>query len=370
LFCARKAFGYNFRTMNFKETIFLTGFPGFIAVRLVKRLANADTQFFLLVQKAFVEKAMREVERISELTYTPLENFALIEGDITLENLGMSPEDLEIVRAETTSVFHLAAVYDLAVEKDSAYRVNVEGTRNVNEFVKTLPNLRRYSYVSTCYVAGKREGVIYENELEHDAGFRNFYEETKYLAEMEVEKLKPEIPITIFRPSVVVGDSHTGETVKYDGIYYLIHYLRKFPALLRFINVGNSQVKLNLVPVDFVVEGMAALSKDENAVGKTIALADPAPLTTEELFNVIAEALTGKKSVITPPPALVRNSLMLPFSPPITGLPHYGVPYFFLSQNYDTSVADELLARHNVACPPFPSYVKNLIGFVEKHPKL
>jgi nucleoside-diphosphate-sugar epimerase len=88
-----------------------------------------------------------------------------------------------------------------------AYRVNVEGTKNVNEFVRTMPKLRRYNYVSTCYVAGLRTGEILETELEHEAGFRNFYEETKYTAETEVEKLKAEIPTAIFRPSVVVGDS-------------------------------------------------------------------------------------------------------------------------------------------------------------------
>ena len=80
----------------------------------------------------------------------------------------------------------------------------------------------------------------------------------------------------------------TGETAKYAGIYYLIKYLRKAPSLLRLINVGNGQVTLNLVPVDFVVEGIAALSEDENAVGKTVALADPNPLTTAELFDAIA----------------------------------------------------------------------------------
>jgi thioester reductase-like protein len=356
--------------MDFKETIFLTGFPGFIAVRLVERLASADTQFFLLVQKQFLEKAMREIEEISDATGAPLENFALIEGDITIENLGMSEEDLDIVREETTSVYHLAAVYDLAVNEDLAFRVNVKGTKHVNEFVKSLPNLRRYNYISTCYVAGEREGVIYESELEHDAGFRNFYEETKYLAEMEVEKLKDSVPLTIFRPSVVVGDSRNGETAKYDGIYYLIHYLRKAPSLLRFVNVGNAQVKLNLVPVDFVVEGIAALSKDENAVGKTIALADPNPLTTEQLFDVIAETLSGKKSTIKPPPAVVEKSLMLPVMPAISGLPHSAVPYFFIAQTYDTAQANELLAAHNISCPPFSSYIKNLIEFVEKHPKL
>lgn len=358
------------RCMNFSETIFLTGFPGFIAAKLVKRLAKPDTQFFLLVQAQFVEKAMSDVEKISAETETPLENFALIEGDITKENLGISENDLETVRAETTDVFHLAAIYDLDVAKNPAFLVNVEGTKNVNEFAKSLPNLHRYNYISTCYVAGKRKGKILETELEHDAGFRNFYEETKYRAEMEVEKLKGELPVTIFRPSVVVGDSETGETAKYDGIYHVIFYLKKFPALLRLVNVGNNAVRLNLVPVDFVVEGIATLAKDESAVGKTIALADPNPSTTAEICDALAEAITGKKSVVIPPPKLVEFSLSLPFSPAISGLPLSGVPYFFLSQTYDTQIADELLSAHNITCPSFKDYAKNLVKFVEKHPKL
>lgn len=359
-----------FFSMVFTETIFLTGFPGFIAHRLVERLASQNTQFFLLVQKQFIEKAMRDVEQIAVKTNISLENFALIEGDITLENLGVSKEDLKTLQAETTDVYHLAAIYDLAVEKNLAYRVNVEGTRNVNEIVKKMPNLRRYNYISTCYVAGKRKGEILENELEHDAGFRNFYEETKYVAEMEVEKLKSELPVTIFRPAVVVGDSQTGETAKYDGIYYVIFYYKKFAPLLRLANVGNKTVKLNLVPVDFVVEGIATLSKDEKAIGKTIALADPNPLSTAQICDSIIEALTGKKSIITPPPSFIEFSLNLPFSPLITGLPHYGVPYFFLSQTYNTKVSEELLKAHNISCPSFNDYAKNLVAFVEKNPKL
>ena len=355
---------------SFNETIFVTGFPGFIAQRLVGRLAKPDTQFFLLVQSEFVDKASAAVERIARETDTPLENFALIEGDITAPNLGISDDDLETIRGETTDVFHLAAAYDLSVTKEIATQVNLEGTRHVNDLCRSLPNLHRYNYISTCYVAGMRKGSILETELEHDAGFRNYYEETKYLAEMEVEQLKADLPITIFRPSVVVGDSRTGETVKYDGIYYLIQYLRKAPGLLRFINVGNRDVRLNLVPVDYVVDGIATLARDEGALGKTIALADPEPLTTAELFDAIAASLTEKRSVIAPPPWLVERSLMLPFSPPITGLPHHGVPYFFLSQTYDTSMADELLAPHGVRCPGFQDYVTNLIDFVEKHPRL
>lgn len=351
-------------------TIFLTGFPGFIAGRLVEKLARFGTRFFLLVQPAFLEKAGRECERIAAATGAPLENFYLCSGDITQENLGLPPEDLEFVRRETTDVFHLAAVYDLGVERDLAMRVNVEGTRNVNALVRQIEHINRYNYVSTCYVAGKRKGMILETDLEHDAGFRNFYEETKYLAEVEVEKLKAEMPVTIYRPSVVVGDSRTGETQKYDGIYYLILYLKKFPSILSLFNIGNERVRLNLVPVDFVVESIAALSKDESAWGKTFQLADPSPLTTQELFDVISGALARRKSAITVPAALVEKSLHLSVSPQLTGLPTIAVPYFFIEQTYDTSLASDFLAPHKISCPPFPAYVSNLIDFVEKNPQL
>ena len=267
-------------------------------------------------------------------------------------------------------VFHLAAIYDLAVRRDLAVQVNVAGTRNVNEFAQSLPNLRHYHYVSTCYVAGKRKGRILETELEHTAGFRNYYEESKYLAEVEVEALKSTLPITIHRPAVVCGDSKTGETAKYDGIYYLIHYLRKWPSVLKLFNIGNLEVTLNLVPVDFVVDSMVAMALDPRAIGKTIQLADPNPLTTHALFNTIARRLKGSGSRVTIPASLVQFSLMLPPSPRITDLPHHAVPYFFLKQTYDTSQACEFLAPHHLRCPPFSSYADTIVDYADSHPVL
>src|SRR5919112_239189 len=108
--------------MTTEETIFLTGFPGFIAGRLIERLAADGARFLLLVQPAFV------------------------------------------ARARATSIFHLAAVYDLGVERELAMRVNLGGTRTINEFARSVKSLRRYHYVSTCYVAGRRAGVIREDE--------------------------------------------------------------------------------------------------------------------------------------------------------------------------------------------------------------
>jgi thioester reductase-like protein len=352
------------------ETIFLTGFPGFIAGRLVERLARDGARFRLLVQPAFAARAREEVARIARETGAPAESFRLMEGDITREDLGLSAADSDEARAEATVAFHLAAVYDLAVSRDVAVRVNVEGTRNVNRFALGLPKLRRYHYVSTCYVAGRRTGVILESELRHDAGFRNNYEETKYLAELEVDALKRELPVTIHRPAVVCGDSRTGETAKYDGVYYLINYLRMFPRALSLANIGNRDVRLNVVPVDYVVEAMAALASDDASAGETVQLADPAPLTTEELFDVISRNLAGRESLLTVPAPLVRTTLNIPFNEKVTGLPRVGVPYFFLKQTYDTARASALLEPHGVRCPRFPDYVPALLDFVERHPRL
>jgi nucleoside-diphosphate-sugar epimerase len=356
--------------MSFNETIFITGFPGFIASRLIRRLAVEGARLILLVHPVMLAIAAEQLAQIAAETGVDANNFRVVEGDITKRDLGLSLSQLERVRQETTTIFHLAAIYDLAVASDVASHVNVEGTMNVNLFAKSIENLRRYHYVSTCYVAGKREGLIMESELHHDAGFRNHYEETKYLAELEVDALKAELPVTIHRPAVVCGHSLTGETAKYDGIYYLIHYLRKWPGGLTLLNIGNREVRLNLVPIDFVIEAMIALAKDDRAIGATVQIADPAPLTTKELFNEISKAIGGRDSMATVPVGIVYPVLMLPLAPKITGLPHSAVPYFFLEQTYDTTRARELLEPHGIRCPKFPNYVGALVNFVAQNPRL
>ena len=351
-----------------RETFFITGFPGFIADRLLERLARQDCRFILLVQPSWLTRAREEMARIAQLTGRDTADFQIVEGDITQPHLGLSGVNLELAQQQTTRIFHLAAVYDLAVERELAFRVNVGGTRNVLEFARSMRFLKHFHHVSTCYVAGKRQGMILETELRHDASFRNFYEESKYLAEMEVEAAKSSLPITIHRPAVVCGDSQTGDTVKYDGVYYLILYLLLWPNGLSFINIGNYRVSLNLVPVDFVVDAMASLAFDQRAIGKTVQLADPSPLTTYGLFNAVAKSINGKQSRITPPASWVRFFLMLPPSPKLTGLPHHAVPYFFVKQLYDSSQAQALLAAHQIRCPPFESYVNRIVDFVKQHP--
>jgi len=115
---------------------------------------------------------------------------------------------------------------------------------------------------------------------------------------------------------------------------------------------------------------MAALAFDQRAIGKTVQLADPAPLTTNQLFNAITRSINGGHSRITAPTSWVSFFLMLPPSPRITGLPHHAVPYFFVRQIYDTSESQQLLAGHGIECPPFESYVDRIVDFARKHPSL
>src|SRR5258705_5311349 len=114
------------------DALFITGFPGFIASRLLKRLAKREGNFVLLVQPALAGRAKEEITKIGAENGRAVSNFRLVEGDISQTNLGLAANDLSLVRSETTRIFHLAAVYDLAVFRELALSVNVEGTRNWN----------------------------------------------------------------------------------------------------------------------------------------------------------------------------------------------------------------------------------------------
>src|SRR5699024_8562215 len=163
---------------------------------------------------------------------------------------GLDMKVSEDVTTNITHVFHLAAVYDLAVPKELAYRVNVDGTKNMNDWVETLPNLKRYIYFSTSYVAGMREGRVYDTELIHDAPSKYYYEDTKYLAELGVEALQVKIPPRIIRPSVVKGHSHTGYTTKFDGLYFFLNFFAKIQFSPIVPMIDDSQVEGNFVPSD------------------------------------------------------------------------------------------------------------------------
>lgn len=352
-----------------ERKILLTGFPGFIASHLLPLLLRDGCDVFLLVEERFVKKAEEELEKVEGK-----ERAKVVKGDITKRDLGIQVEELERLRGEINEVFHLAAIYSLAVGEGLAHKVNVEGTKRVIEFILSLRDIKVFNYVSTCYVSGKRVGVIKEEELVSDYGFKNFYESTKHWAEVVVRNYMDVIPTIIYRPAVVVGDSKTGEINKYDGPYYAAHFYMVAPDWIKSLlpSFGFEGIPFNIVPVDFVVNAMAYISKEKvkDAVGKTFQLADPYPLSSEELFALIRKKVIGGKGGWKMPPSLLKVFLRIPGVPKRIGIPYQAVPYLSHYAVYETKNTEFILKDSGIRCPSPVEYIDNLIKFVKEHPEI
>lgn len=362
--------------------IFFTGFPGFIGKRLVRKMMlklDCECEFVLLVLDEFVPQAMREVERIKrELKKDDRSGsckehrMEVVAGDITASYLGLGEDRYKELVEKITDVFHLAAIYDLAVPESRARKVNVEGTGNIVEFCKQCKNLKKFVYFSTCYVAGKRTGIVYEDELEMGQSFKNHYEATKYEAEVIVRRNMDEIPTIIVRPSIVVGDSKTGETDKFDGPYFgiiLVDRLKLFRFPLPYL--GKSLARVNLVPVDFVEDAAVAIWLKEATEGKTYALADPEPVTARKLYSEIIRLLGARGPAGRIPPALVDIPLRSYPVRKLLGIPRQVLDYFNHDVHFDSRNTQEALKGSSIKCPNLFSYFPMIVEFYKnnKHRK-
>jgi thioester reductase-like protein len=353
-------------------TIFFTGFPGFLGSELLPRLLQKSEDVAVcLVQSKYASLAGERVEGLESRYRWLQRRVRLVEGDITKPRLGF--HDLKAQAADVVEIFHLAAVYDLSVQKDLAHRVNVLGTRHVLDFAAECPRLRRLQYVSTCYVSGRHAGVFRESDLERGQTFHNFYEETKYHAEVDVQqRMRGGLPATIYRPAIVVGDSRTGATQKYDGPYFIIRWILKQPGAALMPVVGDpTAFCVNVVPRDFVVAAIAHLARLEASAGVVYQLADPEPLTVAEMIAAIRHA-TGRRVIEVPVPLRLAKAAIdwVPFVERVMQIPSSAVDYFVHPGHYTCENTVRDLAGSGVAVPPFSSYVGKLVSFVRKHPDL
>jgi thioester reductase-like protein len=347
--------------------ILLTGFPGFIATRLLERLARGAERFTLLVEERFAAKAAGEATRIAAGAGVGADRLEVVVGDVTRPDLGLAPAVARRLAGEVDTVFHLAALYDLAVSAELAERVNVAGTENVNAFVRSVADLDRYHYVSTFVVSGRRTGVIREAELEHHAGFRNHYEETKYRAELAVRRLVAEgVPVSIYRPAVVVGSSKDGRTGKFDGPYMLLKVMRRTPWPFARLNVGSPRIRFQMVPVDFIIEAIAAIASRGDTAGKTFHLTDPEPYTTEEIHDLFSRALFGAKSWMRAPQFLVKN-LTRGGLVEAWGLQRQAAEYFYHDARYDCVNTLDALDGSGIEVPRLESYVDRMVAYFLAH---
>ncbi|MBN1944115.1 MAG: SDR family oxidoreductase [Bradymonadales bacterium] len=347
-----------------------TGFPGYLAHHLVQVLFSRypDDRLVALVQPHLEQYAGEMIDQIDRKVPGFKERARIITGDITQRHLGLEEPLYQELTGEVNQVWHLAAIYDLAVREQLAYRVNVLGTANILDFCQALPSGKQLNYVSTCYVSGDRTGLILESELDEGQGFKNHYESTKARAEMEVQRRRDRIPSVIFRPGIVVGDSRTGETDKYDGPYYLIKMLLNLPDWMPMVNVGKGEAFVNITPLDFTIDAMVAISQQPGATGKVYQLADPNPMSSAEIMSSILRTLGRRPPILSVPGDLLESALKIRSVRRLMGMPREVIVYFNHDARHDPSNTLQALEGTGISCPHLSSYMDVLVDFVKKNP--
>jgi thioester reductase-like protein len=347
------------------ETVLLTGFPAFTARRFAARVLQSDAKahIYLLCRDKFGDQAR---EFIGALPASQRKRIEPIFGDVCDMDLGLAGTEYQELAAKVTTVHHLAGIYYHGVDRNTARRVNIEGTRGALDFAGEAKNLRRFCHWSTATVSGKRRGVVMEDELDMNQGFHNFYEETKFEAERLARGAMRRLPITIFRPGIIVGDSKTGEIDKFDGPYYLTVLFVTSPLGVRLPLPGRGAAPLHLVPIDYVVKAAYALSMDMRAAGKTFHLTDPNPFAARRVYELIAEHSEHQPPRGFIPSGITRALLHTPgierlARGPLSFLDSFDHLVFYNAQN-----TAQLLAGAGIECPTFDSYVDALVRFVRE----
>ncbi|HYD39320.1 MAG TPA: SDR family oxidoreductase [Anaeromyxobacter sp.] len=340
---------------------FVTGFPGFIGRRLVRALAGGAApgdRLLVLVQAKDAARAQ------AELAAAGAQGAEVLEGDVQRMHLGLSGAEWKGLAAVLTDVWHLAGRTDLRVPKADLRRIHVEGTRAVLELCQAAPGLRRLNHFSTAYVSGDRVGVILEDELAMGQRFHNAYEETKYQAELLVRRAQSTLPATIYRPSIVVGDSRTGEIDRFEGPYALAILLVASPLAVPLPLPGDAVAPLNVVPVDFVIDAARAIAENPRGVGKTVHLVDPAPLSARRVYEMIAARAGKKLPQVSVPARAFQALLQLPLFERFSGVHRPAIEYVNHLAIYNCRNLLELLDGTGIQCPPIASYLDRLIEYV------
>jgi long-chain acyl-CoA synthetase len=256
------------------EHVLLTGATGNLGPWIARALLRwPDVRIVALVRAADRDEAQRRLVRAwwdwPELVAEIGRRIEPVPGDVREPDLGLDADDRANVVGRTTRIIHAAADLRLDASLEDARRVNVGGTKRVLGLARCMPNLSRCGFVSTTYVCGTRRGEISEGDPPATGGFANVYERTKAEAEILARGAMDELPVSIFRPGMIVGDSETGRISTFNTVYPLLR--RYLTGDMPVVPVRRG-ARLNLVPVDMVADAVARLVFDPRAEGKTFHL--------------------------------------------------------------------------------------------------
>ena len=265
---------------------FVTGATGFLGRFLVGNLLKRKGTIYVLVRK----DSQKKFDALAKKMGWDMKRVIAVHGDMTAAKCGLTAAQLKTLTGKVKHFFHLAAIYDLTADAESQRRANVDGTQNALDLGVAI-GAGCFHHTSSIAAAGLYQGVFREDMFSEAEGLDDPYLRTKHDSEGLVRKEK-RIKWRIYRPGMVVGHSQTGEMDKIDGPYYFFTFLKKLREMLPpwMPVLGLEGGRINVVPVDFVVDAMDHIAHKPKLDGHCFHLVDPEPMRVGEVLNTFARA--------------------------------------------------------------------------------
>ena len=357
---------------------FVTGATGFIGRFLVGNLLKRKGTVYVLVRKG----SQGKLQDIGARMGWDMKRVVPVTGDLGKAKLGVSAAQLKTLKGKIRHFFHLAAVYDMTADAETQKTANIDGTRHALDLAAAI-QAGCFHHASSIAAAGLYPGVFREDMFEEAEGLKDPYLKTKHESEGLVRR-QSAVPYRIYRPSMVVGHSKTGEIDKIDGPYYLFTLIKKIRQTLPqwMPTLGIEGGRINVVPVDFVADAMDHIAHKRGLDGHCFHLVDPEPMRFGELMNAFCRAahapemtmrLDARMFAFIPAPMRMAVGSL----PPVKRLTNMvlrdlKIPQSVLSfvtypTRFDTREAERALKGSKIAVPALDSYAWRLWDYWERH---
>ncbi len=362
--------------------IFLTGGTGLVGGNLLHQFVKADpsAKITVLVRAISDREAQQRLSTAwqewalgSDFNQVPNQIFAL-RGDVTLSQLGLTNSVFTELAQSVTHIVHSAATVKFNLSLEEARAINCLGTHHIIELAQQASHskLEHIGCISTAYVCGTRTGLICEDELDCNQKFANTYEQTKFESEKELLALQSELPLSIFRPSIIIGNSKTGKTTSFNILY---HPLKLFYKGYLSLIPGKAETKLDVVPVDYVADAITHILLHPEHAGKTYHLA--AGLQRSNRAGEIAERAiayfnrVGSKSL---KPAqfisLEMYESLRTMAPPaiqeVMKKMDFYLPYLVNEHDFDDTNTRSALRGTDIVLPKLTEYLERTLDYCIK----
>lgn len=354
--------------MSDERVTLVTGFPNFRATQLVTYLlAQAQGEVWVVVAAHDLAVAERFG---AELPAPSAARFRWFVGDPSSIDLGLSGQEYRELCQHVTCIQHLSQAVGPAFAKEPYEDINVGGMREALELARGARRLRVLVAHSGVVVSGDRQGYVSEAELVSGQRFTGPGPLTLARAELMARSHMDRLPIVVLRSGQVVGPTSSGAVDVLDGVYSLILLILNSPQDLSALLPDWGEAPLHVVPVDCFVQAADALAASEAALGQTLHLTDPTPMTVRQAFNrcmKVREQL-AEEGLAMPPPstALRRDGVLRDSLQAILWRPRTFINATFRKVRYGTEVAERLLGSSGLTCPPLESYFEQLVRHVAR----